>query len=84
MTLTSTGIKIAFDSFVDELLKSGAVTFTKQDLKQAIVDAEAWAELVATKTSFNSALTAGNFKTNATPNQKRLALIFALVSIIRG
>lgn len=84
MTLTSNQIKFAFNLLVDEILKNGPMKFTKQDLKTAITDAETWAELTATKTDFNSALTAGNFKTNATGDEKRLALIFALHSIIRG
>ena len=84
MTLTTPQISFAFKQLVRELLKSGAVTFTKQELKQAVQDAEAWAEKVAVKTDYNSNLTAGNFKSNATADQKRLALIFALFSIIRG
>ena len=84
MTLTTAKIKFAFDQLVDEILKGGPMSFTKQELKQAIVNAEVWAESPSIKTSFNTALTDGNFKTNATADQKRLALIFALYAIIKG
>ena len=84
MTLTTLQITFAFRELVKELLKSGAVTFTKQELKQVIQDAEAWAETGSVKTDYNNNITAGNFKSNATADQKRLALIFALLTIIRG
>lgn len=86
MTLTNSQRDFAFRQFVDEYLRifGGAMPFTKQQIKQAIIDAEAWAETPSTKTSFNNALTAGPFKTNATADQKRLALILALLAIIRG
>ncbi len=84
MALTTQQIQWALGEMVDELLKSGAVTFTRPELKQAFEDAEGWAEDPANKTSFNSALTSGNFKSNGTADQKRLVLIFALMSIIRG
>ena len=84
MALTTSQIKSAFLKIVKELESQGAVTFTKQELKQAITDAEAWAESGAIKTSFNAGLTAGNFKSNATADQKRLALIWALWAIVKG
>ena len=84
MTLTANQIKFAFNQMVDEILKTKPMPFTKQELKQAIVDAEAWAETGSVKSDFNDNLTAGNFKTNATADEKRLALILALLAIIRG
>lgn len=84
MSLTAAQIKFAFDQMANELVKSAAVTFTKSELKQAIQDAEAWAETPAVKADFNANLTNGNFKTNATSDQKRMALIVALMSIIRA
>jgi len=82
MALTSNQILFAYSQFTKALLESGSVDFTKPEIKQAIEDAEAWAETPAVKSDFNSNLTAGNFKTNATADQKRLALIFALLAII--
>lgn len=58
--------------------------FSVPDILQVIVDAEAWAETPAVKADFNANLTAGNFKSNASPDEKRLVLIFALLAIIRG
>ncbi|NOJ28235.1 MAG: hypothetical protein DA330_09525 [Nitrososphaera sp.] len=85
MTLTANQEKYAFNQFVDEFLKLyGAMPFTKAQIKQAVNEAHTWAELASTKTSFNNALTAGPFKTNATADQKRLALILALLAIIKA
>lgn len=85
MTLTASQIKNAFDNFITDYLKNyGAMPFTKQEIKQAIQDAEAWAETPSVKSDFNTNLTAGNFKTNATADQKRLVLIYALLSIIKA
>ena len=52
--------------------------------EQAVIDAEAWAESGSVKASFNAALTAGDFKSTATADQKRLILIWALWSIVKG
>lgn len=82
MALTLDQLTGAFRNLVKELLAAEAMGFTKQELKQAITDAEAWAETPAVKADFNNNLTAGNFKSNATADQKRLALIFALMAII--
>lgn len=84
MTLTGKQMRFAFDEIVHEMLKTKPVSFTKQELKQAIRDAEAWAGTAAIKNNFNSGLSAGNFKRNATPDEKRLALIFALTAITKG
>lgn len=86
MTLTANQETFAFNQFVDEYLRifGGAMPFTKQQIKQAVNEAHTWAELASTKTSFNNGLSAGPFKTNATADQKRLALILALLAIIKG
>ena len=84
MALTNTQIQSAFREIAAQMESEGAVSFTKQELKQAVVDAEAWANSNPVKSSFNSALTAGNFKTNATADQKRLVLIWALRAIVKG
>lgn len=84
MALTTKQINAAFREIVNELQGQSPVAFTKPELKQAIADAESWAESAPVKSSFNSALTNGNFKSNATADQKRLVLIWALWAIIRG
>ena len=58
MSLTLPQLKVAFDKIVNELLKGGPLEFTKTELKQAVDEAHDWAELPATKSSFNSNLTA--------------------------
>ena len=83
MSLLTAQIDSAFREIAAALEAAGAVAFTKTELKQAIVDAEAWAELPATKSDYNAALTGGNFKATATANQKRLVLIWALWSIVK-
>ena len=84
MALTLDQVNHAYERLVREIIKSGAMGFTKPELKQAVQDAEAWAETPSVKADFNSNLTAGNFKTNATADQKRLALVYALLSIVEG
>ena len=84
MTLTNPQILSAYAKITSELLSQGPVAFDKPGIKQAIQDAEAWAETPSVKSDFNSSLTAGDFKTNATPDQKRLVLIFALLSIVQS
>lgn len=84
MALTTQQIRSAFLEIIAQLESEGPVAFTKQQLKQAITDAEAWAESSPVKSSFNLALTAGNFKSNATADQKRLVLIWALWAIVKG
>ena len=84
MVLTNAQILAAYAKLANEISLTIAQRFTKPELKQAIIDAEAWAETPAVKQDFNNNLTAGNFKTNATADEKRLALIFALLAIING
>lgn len=82
MSLTTAQVNYAFNLLVRELIKAGAMTFTKPELKQPLADAEAWADKPAVKSSFNSDLPAGDFKSNATVADKAAALAFALISIV--
>ena len=85
MTLTADQQKFAYAEFHKDFKGVfGTMPFTKPEIKQAIDESEAWAELPATKSDVNSNLTTGPFKSNATADQKRFALIFALLAIIKA
>lgn len=75
---------LAWIALRNELLKAAPMGFTKQELKGAVVDAKAWTNLTSTKTSFNDALTSGNFKTEASPDDKRVLLAYALLEDVFG
>lgn len=75
MTLTNAQIRSASGKVKQYLLKRyGHIPFGRDDIDQAVVDTDAWQDSVPVKQDYNSNLTAGNFKTNGTEDDKRFLL----------